>query len=215
MAYSKQTFSLNQKLTSAQMNQVETNIQDHVHGSGSMSDIPGIQKIATGSSTAVATLDITQTDSSKWKHYLLIVHNMAPATDAVSLFLRTSTDGGSTFAADAAYSLVGTDIDTTPTETNRGAAGATALTLGLGSSHGNAANEICCGMIWILNPHDANVRTRVLWDLTWLDTGGLLHADKSSGHHAANENTDAFRFLYGSGNIASVKWTLYGIPGEA
>jgi len=33
MAYSKQTFTLNQVLTAAQMNQVETNIADHVHGS--------------------------------------------------------------------------------------------------------------------------------------------------------------------------------------
>lgn len=32
MAYSFQTFSLNQILTSAQMNQVEVNVRDHVHG---------------------------------------------------------------------------------------------------------------------------------------------------------------------------------------
>ena len=32
MAYSKQTFSVNQVLTNGQMNQVETNIQDHKHG---------------------------------------------------------------------------------------------------------------------------------------------------------------------------------------
>lgn len=32
MAYSFQTFSLNQILTSAQMNQVEANIRDHEHG---------------------------------------------------------------------------------------------------------------------------------------------------------------------------------------
>ena len=216
MTYSKQTFTLNQKLTSAQVNQLETNIQDHVHGSGSMSDIPGIQKIATGSSTAVATLDITQTDSAKWKHYLLVIHNVAPATDAVSLFLRTSTDGGSTFAADAVYSLAGTDVDNNvPTLTTRGGAGATALTLGLAASHGNAANEIGCGEIWILNPHDANTRTRILWQYSWIDTGGMYHTDQSSGHHGANENTNAFRLLFGSGNIASIKWTLYGVPGEA
>lgn len=37
MAYSFQTFTLNQVLTAAQMNQVEVNIRDHVHTSGGVS----------------------------------------------------------------------------------------------------------------------------------------------------------------------------------
>lgn len=36
MAYSFQTFSLNQVLTAAQMNQVEVNIRDHIHGRASV-----------------------------------------------------------------------------------------------------------------------------------------------------------------------------------
>lgn len=47
MAYAFQTFSLNQVLTSSQMNQVEVNIRDHVHGAG------GVVAIAEGDLIAV------------------------------------------------------------------------------------------------------------------------------------------------------------------
>lgn len=214
MTYSKQTFSLNQKLTSAQMNQVETNIQDHVHGSGSMSDIPGIQKIASGSSTSIASLDITQTDSAKWKHYLLVIHNLVPATDATALYLRTSTDGGSTFATDAAYYWAGDDSDGTSLVVNGGAAAA-ALTIGVAARHGTATGEVGAGLIWILNPHDANTRTRMIWDYTHVDAVAAFKHIHACGHHNANENNNAFRLIFQTGNIASIKWTLYGIPGEA
>lgn len=42
MAYSFQTFSLNQILTSAQVNQLEANIRDHVHGSAGVAQIDAV-----------------------------------------------------------------------------------------------------------------------------------------------------------------------------
>lgn len=66
MAYSKQTFTLNQVLTSTQMNQVETNIADHFHGKDGVGKI-GLsynRQALTGAHTVVAAdigklLDVT------------------------------------------------------------------------------------------------------------------------------------------------------------
>ena len=51
MAYSKQTFTLGQVLTAAEMNNVEDNIADHTHGVDSVSNGSGICVIALNDST--------------------------------------------------------------------------------------------------------------------------------------------------------------------
>ena len=48
MAYSFQTFSVNQILTSSQMNQVEVNIRDHAHGASSVNQTVGAAPTSSG-----------------------------------------------------------------------------------------------------------------------------------------------------------------------
>lgn len=53
-AYSFQTFSLNQVLTAAQMNQVEVNIRDHQHGVAGVSALAGTQAQMEAATDATA-----------------------------------------------------------------------------------------------------------------------------------------------------------------
>ena len=55
MAYSFQTFAFNQVLTSAEMNQVEINIRDHVHGQDGVVSVPASGVTGLGS---LATLSV-------------------------------------------------------------------------------------------------------------------------------------------------------------
>ena len=55
MAYSFQTFAFNQVLTSAEMNQVEINIRDHVHGQDGVVSVPASGVTGLGS---LATLNV-------------------------------------------------------------------------------------------------------------------------------------------------------------
>jgi len=60
MTYSFQTFTINQVLTAAQMNQVEVNIRDHVHGSAGVS---AFDVVTTVQKTALFT--VTASDKNK------------------------------------------------------------------------------------------------------------------------------------------------------
>ena len=48
-------------------------------------------------SSAVSSVDFTGFDSSEYDNYLVVLSDVTPVTDAVYLWCRTSTDGGSTF----------------------------------------------------------------------------------------------------------------------
>lgn len=52
MAYSFQTFSVGQVLTAAQVNQIEVNVRDHVHGVGGVVSIGHLFSAGTGTATS-------------------------------------------------------------------------------------------------------------------------------------------------------------------
>lgn len=58
MAYSFQTFTVNQVLTAAQMNQVEVNVRDHVHGSASVVNVTALGTLTSNLIFTDATYDI-------------------------------------------------------------------------------------------------------------------------------------------------------------
>ena len=60
----------------------------------------GLSLITETSITAVTNIDITGFDDSKYSGYKLMIENMRPASNAY-LYLRTSSDGGSSFNTNA------------------------------------------------------------------------------------------------------------------
>jgi len=91
MPYSLQTFAFNQVLTAAQMNQVEANIKDHVHGVGGVA-ATGLSWNYTSISSAQS---IQPTDAGK--HYLCSPYTWSSGT--MVLDLSTVGDLGAGWAA--------------------------------------------------------------------------------------------------------------------
>lgn len=101
MAYSFQTFTLAQVLTAAQMNQVEVNIRDHVHGTSGVATLPGSALelpvvVFEGSSFAGGDNNFDFTVPSWVQEITFIGSNIDGSAGSQTAIFRARTSGGGT-----------------------------------------------------------------------------------------------------------------------
>lgn len=159
--------------------------------------------------SGIAAVDFDLTDG--YSEYVLKFWAVEPATDAATLYIRTSTDGGASFDAGASdYSYAGVaSTDSAATQFGFNSTGAAQYQLSDGGV-GNAANEGVYGEVRIFAPSDTkfcNMAGSVLFD----NGGGQIVRAESVGRRQTAANVDAVRFLFSSGNIANFEGQLYGI----
>lgn len=209
-AYSFQTFSALEVLGAAKMNQIEVNIRDHVHGAAGVAATGiGLITLASGSASG-ATLDIVMTAYTAYKNKLLVIANLIPSTDAVQLFLRTSTDGGSSYASSAGnYRHAALRAVEAGTVTGGGSSSDTEIELMVSSAVSNTQYGLS-GNIYIYDTTNTAVRPRVMFDMAHNQSTEGWTRDIGVGSREAAQDTDAIRLLFASGNIASGTYVLYG-----
>ena len=157
-----------------------------------------------------ATIDLTGITSA-YEEYEVHLHNVVPATDNVALYLRTSTDGGSTFAASAgnyAYVLQGLDSGGTSRVANSSSATEIALAAAISSA---ATRGGYSGVVRFFNPLGTSHNKQFLANATFAQSATLEVVNHATGHRLATADVDAIRFLFASGNIASGRFVLYGV----
>jgi hypothetical protein len=168
--------------------------------------------LATRTASASATLDFTEFNNAVYRRYEFELENLLPATDAVGLVMRFSTDGGATYDATAGdYSHARTQKILATAEDDTGGSGS-ATNIVLATNIGTAAGEQ--GVTGILRLWSAGsaVRTTARWDLHTFDAGaGGINMISGVGARLANQDTDAVRFLQGAGNITSGTIRMFGI----
>lgn len=169
----------------------------------------GLELIATTTASGVAAVDFTTGINSTYDAYLFVLSSVVPATTSTRLYMRTSSNGGSSFdagATDYAYVMVGVDDAAGTLQTNSG--GTTQILINqkqVGASHsGLNAN------IYLYKPSTSQ-RCQVTFNSSALDNGGLLGAVSGAGSRQATGVVNAVRFLFSSGNIASGEFKLYGL----
>jgi hypothetical protein len=156
--------------------------------------------IGSGTASSSATLDFT-TLSADYDVFVVELVNVTPATDAQNLVARMSVDGGSTFEAGAS-------------DYTSGASSGSAITLAASVSN-NAGRGGVSGTIKIYGVHSTSVHKKVMISTASYDS--TANVDINPAAYATgsatllNNNVDAIRFLFGSGNIASGEIHLYGI----
>ena len=162
-------------------------------------------------STFSASADWSVTDLSAFRT-LRASGLVVPATDAVGLWLRTSTDNGSTY--DSGVSDYGWQNDF-----GTGAAGATSALDAADSeielhpaTIGNGAQE---GMTFELTFHDFNQATngRVLGRVGAVKDDGTFAVGTVMGQRLSTTARDALTLLHSSGNIATGYGLLEGMRG--
>lgn len=161
----------------------------------------GMVRLASGSVSAAATLDIVLTNYTAFRAIHIHLINWLPATNAVGLYMRTSTDGGSTFAS-SALNYMGTISSST--EIRLASSGAAKI--------GNGAAEGVDAIIEIPGQASTAKKPRITSRTLYYnadDSGATM--DHGSYVRDAAQDTDAVRLFFSSGNITSGDYVVYGL----
>lgn len=156
-----------------------------------------------------ANISFTSNITTTYRNYAIILSSVVPVTNAVSLRLRVSTDGGATYLA-AGYSSnaimnsgAGVASSTSTTEL--------LLTRAATQLLNNTADNGLSGVIYL---HDltVGVAPKISGEVNYLETsGGVLTMVNPSGRGPAALTGDALQFTMSSGNISTGNFKLYGI----
>jgi len=164
----------------------------------------GLEFIASVDLDNAATANFTGFDSSKYDAYRFVFSNVVPATDNVSLDVRTSTDGGSNYDAGSNQYRMnrlknGTNL----------AYSATAFGVGvdIGSDSGENGTS---GELIVFGPHLVQNTYLIVQSLNDSNTGALVSL-YNTGFRTSVADVDALQFLAGSGNLESGTITMYGM----
>ena len=168
--------------------------------------------ISDNNPSAVATLDLTGFDATKYGSYF-VVYELRPVSDDVSLFIRTSSDGGSTFDSGAGEYSWGdvTMRQTVRQHTYSDAATEIEVCDSGAIDVGNQANEGISGHFFIYAP-DVTEYTRIRGDYCVTNSSSSeFHFGWHAGMREYGADVDGVQLLFSSGNISAGNVQLYGL----
>ena len=173
----------------------------------------GMTFISTTDISAAATYDFTAFTAASYEHYIFHLQNVIPATDDRHLWVRTSTDGGSSYDAGGSdYNWGGQGGNASFVEDAAdGQFAATGNGTSAASTIGSTSTESgVSGTIQLFGPHTTSF-THMQSNLTFHNASdALTHAD-FGGARVSAADVDGFRILFESGNIESGTITAYGL----
>lgn len=174
---------------------------------------PVRQLISSTVCSNTASVDIvlpTTLLRNQFSSYELRLTSLLPATDNVSLFLRTSPNSGSSYNAGATdYSYV---LNSQALAANA-PTGATTTSLILANNIDNDSTFAGLnGNVIINDPLNPATRTAIITNIICrFSTDSTLRRITGGGERNATEANNGFQLLMSSGNIASGTVALYGV----
>lgn len=166
--------------------------------------------INTYTPTDVASQAITGFDSTKYTDYRVVIDRMAPATDNADVFMRTSSDGGSSFDSAGSSYYSGAIYHGGASAAAAEGGSTTSMSLTVGNGVGNATSEAISIDITVIAPGTA-AWTRFIWQLQTTRAAGTHNVLIGSGLRLATADVDALQILFSTGNIASGTIRFYGL----
>lgn len=167
--------------------------------------------LATKTASSSASLDFTEFDNATYRRYEFEFDAVIPATDAVSLNMLTSTDGGSTYDSGASDYTWNANGFSGASATQGGAATAAAIQLNTVIVWGSDTNET--GVNGTISLWAAPAATYTVMEgriAGWSSAGTLLRLSLGGARLSAAD-VDACQFLFSSGNIESGTIRMFGI----
>ncbi len=176
----------------------------------------GWTPIKTVTASAVATVDFINGTGgvvldSTYNAYAIVMTDIVPSVDTEVLWIRTSTNAGSSFDSGASdYQWTATKYENATAASRGGSSGDTKIQLSQGTGIGNAAGEGLSGVIYLYKPSGTRY-CRFTFDLGLVDGSTSGVQMPGAGFRKSSADVDAIRFLMSSGNITSGIFTLYGL----
>jgi len=169
--------------------------------------------ISSATASSDATIDFTSGIDSTYDQYMFTLTSVAPDTDLTELWIRYSSDGGSTWISSANYEYSFNYTNTVGTgsggRVDESSATAFELTAASGS-WGNGTSENGCGTFYIQDPSVAGY-IKMFGQFVWTNQDASTSEISIGGHKNSSSIVDGVRFLFSSGNIASGTFALYGL----
>lgn len=181
-------------------------------------NVSGDVLLTSGTATSAATLDIVLTSYTGFRKLIIELYGFRPASDDASLYMRMSTDGGATYgsaASDYAWTMLRMSSSgaTTDVPQNFDSSDSeiqlmdTATGYGAESAAGGAFNMT----IEIPAPGNASNKPTILWRGGGISGGIDAVVYVGAGYRNTAQDTDAVRFLFDAGNIATMNYAVYGL----
>jgi len=166
--------------------------------------------VISGTPTAV---DLTF-DGTNYDEIIINLISLVPATDGSALWLRTSTDGGSTFSAGGSdYDWVKEELtaQTSPSASDTG--DNTDAQIVLTQNVGSSSNESVSGKISVLGTSNALYYKPFFSELFYRTTTGVGTRTRGVGNRLSSADIDAVRLLWDNGSAFEDGGiiTMYGV----
>lgn len=176
-------------------------------------DSVGRVLLASKTASASAQLDFTEFNNAVYRYYEFEFENVKPATNAVTFHARVSTDGGLTYDSGAGnYQISGIVFSGTASAMLGGGQTNIAMFLSNSGDVGNGASALgVSGTSKLRFAGNASTQTRLDTHLTYDSQVNNINTVISGCRRVAAQDTDAMRFYFSSGNIASGTIRMYGI----
>lgn len=163
--------------------------------------------ISTATASSSATIDFTL--SSSYKSFEIRCISVVPSTDFVGMWVRVSTDGGSTFASGASdYIYQRYYQNGSSSIPSLSAADSKIITLG--SSIGNGTGRYFNSIIKVFDHSNASTYKNITAEFYTYRSDSIYSFGFVNGVYLYNTAINAIRILMSSGNIASGTFELWG-----
>jgi hypothetical protein len=159
--------------------------------------------------SAVASVELGGTNwDSSYDVYQVVVSNVVTATDTRSLLFRhldTSNNPITTSNYDVAFKVLRTDT------TFENAYGSGTYAYIVDNYIGTATGEVANAVLYLFNSNNASEYTFHTVESTYRNQTGVLRGAQGGGVFDSAVATKGVSLFMSSGNIASGKFTLYGL----
>ena len=167
----------------------------------------GLQLLTSGNA-AGATLDIALTSFTGYRGIKILLIGITPQTDGAELYARYSSDGGGTFDA-TGYSY-GYGLNAEGGHFPKGSSSANQIEMF--ENVGSAATEGLNAAVELLGQTSTARWTQMFYSGSAVDSQAtpVFAQVSGGGTRRTAQDTDAIRFLFSTGNIASGTYAVYG-----
>lgn len=168
-------------------------------------------QLISGTFSSSATASFVISSYTAYRCLVFHLQSVVPSIGSQMLF-RVSTDGGASYDSGTNYQYGGRSFGSDGTNNSISSTGDSSIKMSPTAVETAAASG---GGNIILKLFDASStarRTRVIYECTWVEqTSGTIYCVHGAGERTATQDTDAVRFLFSSGNIASGSYSIYGL----
>jgi hypothetical protein len=169
----------------------------------------GLQFISSVDLSNDATVEFTGFNSALYDSYEFVLSHVLPASDNTFLYMRTSSNGGTSYDSNNSNYTTANSYDAYNTG-NRGGANTTNVMVLAPTGVGTASGEQgVSGVVELFSPHTTK-RTYLSSDMVYEGSDGKHYRTTGVGARLSDAVVNGIRFYYSSGNLASGTITMYG-----